>query len=184
MWSRRCHIGPVVRVPPSTRKVSPPELREERSPSTSAFPVDPAQAQTIPPRLIPPRTRRARAQDVFQIGVSVFVTGSRASAGLRGGVVRFPRRCVKPARRRFGILATIRIGLSNAGLEAVNNKTRTTITIGYGHRSPNNLISPVMPECGGLNPTHPGHQQPVRTTNNPHPHKHPKSPKKERKRRD
>ncbi|MBT1180100.1 transposase [Bifidobacterium vespertilionis] len=56
----------------------------------------------------------------------------------------------KIAKRHFGILGTIRSGLSNARLEAVNNKIKTTIKIGYGYRNLDNLIALVMPECGGL----------------------------------
>ena len=38
MLVRICPIGPAGRVPPSTRKVSPPELREGQSPSTGVGP--------------------------------------------------------------------------------------------------------------------------------------------------
>ncbi|WP_414626647.1 transposase [Bifidobacterium breve] len=44
-------------------------------------------------------------------------------------------------RRRFDILRTIRSGLSNARLEAVNNKIKTTIKMGYGYRNLGNLIA-------------------------------------------
>nr|WP_238567663.1 transposase [Bifidobacterium stellenboschense] len=62
----------------------------------------------------------------------------------------------KIARRHFDILRTIHSGLSNARLEAVNNKIKTTIKIGYGYRKLDNLIGLVMPECGGLNLKLPG----------------------------
>ena len=61
-------------------------------------------------------------------------------------------------RRRFDILRTIRSGPSNARLEAVNNKIKTTIRIGYGYRNLDNFIALVMPECGGLNLKLPGRQ--------------------------
>ena len=64
----------------------------------------------------------------------------------------------KIARRRFDILRTIRSGLSNARLEAVNNRIKTTIRIGYGYRNLDNLIALVMLKCGGLNLKLPGRQ--------------------------
>ena len=57
----------------------------------------------------------------------------------------------KIGRRCEDIVRTIRSGLSNARLEAVNNKIKTTIKIGYGYRSLDNLISLVILKCGELN---------------------------------
>ncbi len=67
------------------------------------------------------------------------------------GIEEFSRLGEKIDRRRFDILRTIRSGLSNARLEAVNNKIKTTIKIGYGYRNLGNLIALVMLKCGGLN---------------------------------
>lgn len=64
----------------------------------------------------------------------------------------------KIARRHFDILRTIRSGLSNARLEAVNNRIKTTIKIGYGYRNLGNRIALVMLKCGGLNLRLPGRQ--------------------------
>ncbi|WP_044095940.1 transposase, partial [Bifidobacterium reuteri] len=44
------------------------------------------------------------------------------------------------------------------GLEAINNKIKTTIKIGYGYRNLDNLISLVMLKCGGLDLQLPGRQ--------------------------
>ena len=63
----------------------------------------------------------------------------------------------KIARRRFDILR-IRTGLPNARLEVVNNKIKTTIKIGYGYRSLDNLIALVMLKCGRLDLQLPGRQ--------------------------
>lgn len=49
------------------------------------------------------------------------------------------------------IVRTIRSGLSNARLEAVNDKIKTTIKMGYGYRNLDDLIALVMLKCGGLN---------------------------------
>lgn len=48
------------------------------------------------------------------------------------------------------ILAAIRLGLSNARVEAINNKIKLTIRMGYGFRNIDNLIALVMLKCGGL----------------------------------
>ncbi|MGJ0592499.1 transposase [Bifidobacterium longum subsp. infantis] len=74
------------------------------------------------------------------------------------GIEEFSRLGEKIDRRRFDILRTIRSGLSNARLEAVNNKIKTTIKIGYGYRNLGNLIALVMLKCGGLNLQLPGRQ--------------------------
>ena len=65
---------------------------------------------------------------------------------------------VDPAASHFDILRTTRAGLSNARLEAVNNKIKTTIKIGYGYRNLGNLIALIMLKCGGLNLRLPGRQ--------------------------
>ncbi|WP_043259969.1 ISL3 family transposase, partial [Bifidobacterium callitrichos] len=74
------------------------------------------------------------------------------------GIPGFVQLGEKIARRHFDILTTIRRGLSNARLEAVNNKIKTTIKIGYGYRNLDNLIGLVMLKCGGLNLQLPGRQ--------------------------
>ena len=74
------------------------------------------------------------------------------------GIKEFSKLGEKIDRRRFDILRTIRSGLSNARLEAVNNRIKTTIKIGYGYRNLDNLIALVMLKCGGLNLQLPGRQ--------------------------
>lgn len=74
------------------------------------------------------------------------------------GIEEFSKLGEKIDRRRFDILRTIRSGLSNARLEAVNNKIKTTIKMGYGYRNLGNLIALVMLKCGGLNLQLPGRQ--------------------------
>jgi transposase len=62
----------------------------------------------------------------------------------------------KIKRHLKAILDTIRLGLTNARVEAVNNKIKVTIRMGYGFRNIDNLIALVMLKCGGLNLTLPG----------------------------
>lgn len=56
----------------------------------------------------------------------------------------------KIRRRRPDILRTIRLGYSNARLEAFNNRIKVTIRMAYGFHHVNNLIALVMLRCGGL----------------------------------
>jgi transposase len=55
----------------------------------------------------------------------------------------------KIKRHKAAILATIKHGLSNARIEAVNNKIKVTIRMGYGYRNIDNLIALVRLKCGG-----------------------------------
>ena len=92
---------------------------------------------------------RARAQE-RRVGADARQLEERgpdsADASL-SGIEEFSRLGEKIDRRRFDILRTIRSGLSNARLEAVNNKIKTTIKIGYGYRNLGNLIALVMLRC-------------------------------------
>jgi transposase len=54
------------------------------------------------------------------------------------------------------IFNTIEIGLSNARIEAVNNKIKLTIRMGYGFRNINNLLSMVMLRCSNVQISLPG----------------------------
>ncbi|MDM8323323.1 transposase [Bifidobacterium pullorum] len=66
--------------------------------------------------------------------------------------------CGKIRRRRDDILTTIRLGYSNARIEAFNNKIKVTIRMAYGFRNTDNLIAMIKLRCSGLPihlPTHP-----------------------------
>lgn len=56
----------------------------------------------------------------------------------------------KIRRRRPDILRTIKLGYSNARLEASDNKIKVTIRMAYGLHHVNNLIALVMLRCGEL----------------------------------
>jgi transposase len=61
-------------------------------------------------------------------------------------------------RHKEAILATVKYGLTNARIEAVNNKIKVTIRMGYGYRNIDNLIAMAMLKCGGVEVTLPGRQ--------------------------
>ncbi len=57
------------------------------------------------------------------------------------------------------IIATITNGISNARIEATNNKIKLSVRMAYGFRNIDNLISMIMLRCGGLNIGLPGRAQ-------------------------
>ena len=54
----------------------------------------------------------------------------------------------KVKRHKSAILASIKYGLTNARIEAVNNNIKVTIRMGYGYRNIDNLIALVRLKCG------------------------------------
>ena len=64
----------------------------------------------------------------------------------------------KIKRHKDSILATISYGLSNARMEATNNKVKLTIRMAYGFRNIDNLISMIYLRCGNLSVRLPGRQ--------------------------
>jgi transposase len=57
----------------------------------------------------------------------------------------------KICRHADAILSTIKHGLSNAKIEAINNKIKLTVRMGFGFRNIDNLIAMVMLRCSGIN---------------------------------
>jgi transposase len=53
-------------------------------------------------------------------------------------------------------MATVTNGLSNARVEAINNKIKLTIRMGYGFRNIDNLIALVMLRCSNVRLPLPG----------------------------
>ena len=62
----------------------------------------------------------------------------------------------KIKRHKNAILSTIRYGISNARIEATNNKIKLSVRMAYGFRNIENLISMIMLRCGGLPISLPG----------------------------
>jgi len=65
----------------------------------------------------------------------------------------------KIKRHKTAILASIKYGLTNARIEAVNNKIKVTIRMGYGFRNIDNLIALVRLKCSGNDFTLPGRKK-------------------------
>lgn len=62
----------------------------------------------------------------------------------------------KVRRRRDDILAAVELGLGNGRVEAVNNKIKVTVRMGYGFHNVDNLISLLMLRCSDIRPAIPG----------------------------
>ena len=63
---------------------------------------------------------------------------------------RAPRTSVPHVLPRRGILAAIRLGLSNGRLEGLNSKIRLINHRGYGHHSAAAIIAMIYLCCGGI----------------------------------
>ena len=54
--------------------------------------------------------------------------------------------------RKAEIVRAVELGISNARIEAINNKIKLTVRMGYGFRNIDNLIALVMLRCSDLKP--------------------------------
>lgn len=73
----------------------------------------------------------------------------------RSRIPQFVELSRKVRRKRAAILRSVELGVSNARVEAVNNKIKVAIRQGYGFRNIDNLIALVMLRCSDLKPTLP-----------------------------
>jgi transposase len=78
------------------------------------------------------------------------------SRACRSRIPEFVELSRKVRRHKEAILDAVRHGLSNARVEAVNNKIKLTIRMGYGFRNIDNLIALVMLRCTSLSVALPG----------------------------
>jgi transposase len=111
-------------------------------------------------------SRLFRAWDLKEDLRAVFKAGSAAAAELllddwlhRACYSRIPQVVKvnkKVRRRRADIIATVELGISNARVEAINNKIKVTVRMGYGFRNTDNLISLLMLRCSDTQPQLPG----------------------------
>lgn len=62
----------------------------------------------------------------------------------------------KVRRHKDAIVRSVELGISNARVEAINNKIKLTVRMGYGFRNIDNLIALVMLRCSNLPISLPG----------------------------
>lgn len=91
--------------------------------------------------------------------------GEEEARGLLGEWLSWACRCRIPQfvelskkvrRKAGGIVRSVALGVSNARVEAVNNKIKVAIRQAYGFRNIDNLIALVMLRCSPLEPCLPG----------------------------
>ncbi|MDR1422901.1 MAG: ISL3 family transposase [Coriobacteriales bacterium] len=62
----------------------------------------------------------------------------------------------KVRHRKDDIIAAVELGISNARVEAINNKIKVTVRMGYGFKNTDNLIALLMLRCSDNKPHLPG----------------------------
>ena len=89
---------------------------------------------------------------IFQMGIddAEKALGRWLSWAQRCRIPEFVELGRKVKRHKEAILSAIRYGLSNARIEAVNNKIKLSVRAGYGFRNIDNLIALVMLRCTSL----------------------------------
>ena len=65
----------------------------------------------------------------------------------------------KVKRHKEAIVRSVALGISNARVEAINNKIKLTVRMGYGFRNFDNLVALVMLRCSNLPIALPGRTQ-------------------------
>lgn len=78
------------------------------------------------------------------------------SRACRCRIPQFVELSRKVRRKREGVPRSIELGVSNARVEAVNNKIKVAVRQGHGFRNIDNLIALVMLRCSDLGPALPG----------------------------
>lgn len=64
----------------------------------------------------------------------------------------------KVRRRRDDIVVAVALGVGNGRVEAINNKIKVTVRMGYGYRNIDNLCALLMLRCSDVGPSLPGRQ--------------------------
>ena len=62
----------------------------------------------------------------------------------------------KVRKRRADVVAAVELGIGNGRVEAINNKIKVTVKMGYGFRNTDNLVALLMLRCSDCKPQLPG----------------------------
>ena len=102
---------------------------------------------------------KERLRDVFKATdgeTAAKQLDSWLTSACHGGVAALRELSKKIRRHREAIVRSVVLGISNARVEAINNKIELTVRMGYGFRSIDNLIALIMLRCSNLPITLPG----------------------------
>jgi transposase len=59
-------------------------------------------------------------------------------------------------KRRDDIVRAVKLNISNARVEVINNKIKVTVRMGYGFKNADNLIALLLLRCSDIQPQLPG----------------------------
>lgn len=62
----------------------------------------------------------------------------------------------KVRRRKADVIAAVELGIGNGRVEAINNKIKVTVKMGYGFRNTDKLVALLMLRCSDCRPQLPG----------------------------
>ena len=62
----------------------------------------------------------------------------------------------KVRKRKADVIAAVELGIGNGRVEAINNKIKVTVKMGYGFRNTDNLVGLLMLRCSDCKPQLPG----------------------------
>lgn len=102
---------------------------------------------------------KERLRDVFKAGDADEAAGlldSWLASACRSGTKAIRELSKKVRRHRDAILRAVGLGVSDARVEAIDNKIKLTVRMGYGFRNIENLIALVMLRCSNLPISLPG----------------------------
>jgi transposase len=100
-----------------------------------------------------------RAVFKFTYGEAIVELDKWMSWAARCRISEFIELGKKVKRHKEAVLSSIKNELSNARIEAVNNKIKVTIRMAYGFRNIDNMIALVRLKCGGGDVTLPGRKK-------------------------
>lgn len=96
---------------------------------------------------------KERLRDVFKAAdgeAAAKMLDSWLASACRSGVAALRELSKKIRRHREAIVRSVALGISNARVEAINNKIKLTVRMGYGFRNIDNLIALIMLRCSNL----------------------------------
>lgn len=96
---------------------------------------------------------KERLRDVFKVDrgtEAAALLDSWLASACRSGVASIRELSKKVRRHKEAIVRSVALGISNARVEAINNKIKLTVRMGYGFRNIDNLIALVMLRCSNL----------------------------------
>ena len=93
-----------------------------------------------------------RLRDVFKAGsgAEARLRRSRGSPAPATRIDEVKELSKKVRRHKDAIVRAVELGISNARVEAINNKIKLTVRMAYGFRNFDNLVALVMLRCSNL----------------------------------